>query len=138
MTKTASSRATVPMLPALRHELAEHRSRQARRDLALVRGAALVFVTARGLPQSRRNALCAVHVAGDAAGLNGAGLEQVGMHDLRHSMVAIAFAHGLTAPEVAVLARHANAKVTLTVYAGLTDGGRERASNKLAEAGFGV
>jgi hypothetical protein len=50
-------------------------------------------------------------------------------------MVAIAFELGLTEPEVAVLVRHANAKVTLTVYAGLTDGGRERASTKLAEGG---
>jgi integrase len=91
-----------------------------------------------GKPQSRRNALRAVHLAGDAAGLNGEGLEPVGLHDLRHSMVAIAFELGLTEPEVAVLARHANAKVTLTVYAGLTDGGRERASTKLAEGGFGA
>jgi integrase len=137
-TKTISSAATVPMLPALRRELVAHRSRQAARSLARVRADELVFTTTRGQPQSRRNALRAVHLAGDAAGLNGDGLEPVGLHDLRHSMVAIAFELGLTAPEVAVLARHANAKVTLTVYAGLTDGGRERASNKLAEGGFGA
>ena len=61
------------MLPALRRELVEHRSRQAAPSLALVRADALVFTTARGKPQSRRNALRAVHVAGDAAGLNGDG-----------------------------------------------------------------
>ena len=77
-------------------------------------------------------------MAGDAAGLNGDGLEPVGLHDLRHSLVAIAFEHGLTAPEVAVLARHANAKVTLTVYAGLTGDGRDKAVAKLAEGGFGA
>jgi integrase len=136
-TKTISSAATVPMLPALRRELVAHRSRQAARSLVRVRADELVFTTNRGLPQSRRNMLRAVHLGGDAAGLNGDGLEPVGLHDLRHSMVAIAFELGLTAPEVAVLARHANAKVTLTVYAGLTDGGRERASSKLAEGGFG-
>ena len=37
-----------------------------------------------------------------------------------------------------MLARHANAKVTLTVYAGLTRGeGREQSPSKLTEAGFG-
>lgn len=36
------------------------------------------------------------------------------------ALVAQAFDHNLTAPEVAELARHANAHVTLTMYAGLT------------------
>ncbi len=137
-TKTTSSAATVPMLPALRRELVAHRSREAGRGLARVRPDELVFQTSRGLPQSRRNVLRAVHRAGDTVGLNPEGVEQVGLHDLRHSMVAIAFENNLSAPEVAELARHANAKVTLTVYAGLTDGGRERASAKLAQGGFGA
>ena len=137
-TKTQASAATVPMLPALRRELVEHRTRQAGVSLALVHADALVFTTARGKPQSRRNALRALHVAGDAAGLNGNGREPVGLHDLRHSLVAIAFEHELTPPEVAELARHANAKVTLAVYAGLTGDGRDKAASKLAAGGFGV
>jgi integrase len=137
-TKTASSAATVPLLPGLARELAEHRVRQAKRNLALIRPDALVFTTARGKPQSRRNALRALHTAGDRVGLNGDHREPVGLHDLRHSLVAIAFEHELTAPEVAVLARHANAKVTLTVYAGLTGDGREKAVSKLAARGFGA
>ena len=56
-TKTAASAATVPLLPVLRRELVEHRARQASRNLALVRADELVFTTARGKPQSRRNAL---------------------------------------------------------------------------------
>jgi hypothetical protein len=40
--------------------------------------------------------------------------------------------------EVSALARQANPRVTLQVYAGLADGGRERASGKLVEAGFGA
>jgi hypothetical protein len=59
--------------------------------------------------------------AGDAAGLNGEAPERVGVHDLRHSFVAVALAAGLTLPEAAALARHANPRVTATVYAGLTD-----------------
>jgi integrase len=137
-TKTRASAAKVPLLPALERQLSAHRVRQARMSLALVRADELVFTTARGKPQSRRNALRAIRVAGDKAKLNGDGLEPIGLHDLRHSLVAIAFELGLTAPEVAVLARHANAKVTLTVYAGLTGDGRDKAVAKLAEGGFGA
>jgi hypothetical protein len=43
------------------------------------------------------------------------------VHGLRHSFVAIALANGVTLPEAAMLARQANPRVTLTVYAGLTD-----------------
>lgn len=86
----------------------------------------MIFTTTRGKPQSRRNALRAVHAAGDAAGLNGDGRGPVGLHDLRHSFVAIA------------LARHANARVTAQVYAGLSESGRAAATAKLGEAGFGL
>ncbi|MGA8488468.1 MAG: tyrosine-type recombinase/integrase, partial [Gaiella sp.] len=68
-TKTQASAATVRVLPALRRELKAHRSRQAARNMALVGPDALVFTTTSGKPQSRRNALRAIHAAGDAAGL---------------------------------------------------------------------
>jgi integrase len=97
-----------------------------------------VFSTTRGRPQSRRNALRAVQHAGDEVGLNGEGRQTVGLHDLRHSFVAIALANGVTLPEAAMLARHANARVTVAVYAGLTDGAREVAVDKLRNAGFGA
>jgi integrase len=128
--KSTASAATVPLLPALARELREHRSRQAGRDLRLVHADALVFVTSRGKPQSRRNALRAVHAAGDR-------LAPVGLHDLRHSFVALALDSGASLAEVAALARHANAKVTAAVYAGLADDGREKAAAKLVDAGFG-
>jgi len=137
-TKTPSSRAPVPLLPALERELRAHRSRQASRDLRFTHRDALVFSTTRGKPQSRRNALRAVQHAGDEVGLNGEGRQTVGLHDLRHSFVAIALANGVTLPEAAMLARHANPRVTLAVYAGLTDGSREVAVDKLLSAGFGA
>jgi integrase len=137
-TKTTSSGAPVPLLPALERELRAHRSRQAERDLRFTHRDALVFSTSRGRPQSRRNTLRAVQHAGDEAGLNGNGRETVGLHDLRHSFVAIALANGVTLPEAAMLARHANPRVTLAVYAGLTDGAREVAVDKLLSAGFGA
>src|SRR3954454_10516141 len=67
-------------------------------------------------PQSRRNVLRAVHAAGDAVGLHRHGRERVGVHDLRHSCIAIALASGMTLPEAAALARHASPGVTATVY----------------------
>jgi hypothetical protein len=45
-------------------------SRRAVSALALVKPGALVFVTARGLTQSRRNALRALHKAREKAKLN--------------------------------------------------------------------
>jgi integrase len=83
--------------------------------------------------------LRAVYAAGDAAGLNAAGLngegrERVGVHDLRHSFVGVALAAGMTMPEAAALARHANPRVTATMYAGLSEQSREGLASKLAEA----
>lgn len=51
--------------------------------------------------------------------------------------LGVALEAGVSMPEAAALARHANARVTAQVYAGLSDTGREAASAKLAEAGFG-
>ena len=135
-TKTAASRASVPLLPALERELRAHRSRQAERNLRHIHRDALVFSTMRGRPQSRRNTLRAVQEAAEKVGLHGDGRERVGVHDLRHTFVAIALANGVTLPQAAMLARHANPRVTLAVYAGLTDGAREVAVSKLLDAGF--
>jgi len=81
--------------------------------------------------------LRAVHRAGDRAGLNDS-RERVGLHDLRHTLIGLAFEHGLTLPEASVLARHANPRVTAQVYAGLPEKTRERVVAKLAESGFGA
>jgi integrase len=132
--KTLASGATVPILPPLAAELRAHRVRLAERSLARVRPDALVFTTSRGKPQGARNALRAVHAAGEAAGLNGDGRELVGLHDLRHSYVAIALASGLTLPEASALARHANPRITAMAYAGLNDDDREQLGAKLAKA----
>ncbi len=67
-------------------------------------------------------------------GLNGESRERVGLHDLRHSFVAVALASGLTVPEASTLARHANAKITAAAYAGLTDTGRAQLASKLEKA----
>ena len=132
--KTAASVGTVPMLPALALELRRHRRAQARRNLTLVSRDALVFTTATGKPQNHRNALRAVHEAGDRAKLNSGGRPRVGPHDLRHSFVALALASGLTLPEASALARHANPRITAMAYAGLTDEARAGLGAKLVAA----
>jgi hypothetical protein len=55
---------------------------------------------------------------------------------LRHSIITLAFAYA-NVLEVAELGRHANPRVTLTMYAGMTGEGRQRAVAKLVEAGVG-
>jgi integrase len=137
-TKTTASAATVPMLPVLRRELQAHRKRSGERGLGRIRPDALVFQTLRDKPHARRNVLRALTTAAEVAGLNGEGHQPVGLHDLRHSLIANAFEHGADHREVAELARHANARVTLSMYGGLTENGRERAVAKLIEGGFGV
>jgi integrase len=74
-----------------------------------------------GTASLSRNALRAVHKAGDDTGLNGNGKERVGLHELRHSFVALALDSGATLAEDAVLARHANAKVAGQIYAGVSE-----------------
>jgi integrase len=123
--KTEASQAPVRLLPALHRELVAHRQRQAGKNITFVRPEALIFTTASGRPQSVRNVLRAVHRAGDRAGLNQQ-RERVGLHDLRHTLIALAFEHGLTLPEASILARHANPRVTAQVYAGLSEKARER------------
>ena len=102
--------------------------------LGRVRSDALVLTTSRGRHHGRCNVLRTVHAAGDAAGLNAEGRERVGVHDLRHSFVAVALAAGLTLREAGALARRANPRVTATVYAGLTDMARAGLGSKLAAA----
>jgi integrase len=69
--------------------------------------------------------------------LVGGGEQPVGLHDLRHSLAANSFALGLTDVEVARLLRHANPRVTMTVYAGLVDGEASKLGEKLTAGGFG-
>jgi integrase len=134
--KTTASAATVDLLPALIRELREHRARQVSRGANRANPNALVFSTSRGKPQSRRNAFRALRKAGDAAGLNGDEREPVGLHDLRHSFAAAALER-LSLTEASYLLRHASARVTAQVYAGLTEDARRRVAAKLAKGGFG-
>jgi integrase len=131
-TKSESSSAMIPLLPALAAELRAHRERQGARSFATIRSEALVFQTVNGRPLHRRNVLRAVQTAADKAGLNGEDREPVGCHDLRHSSAAFAFSIGMTPVEVARLLRHSDPAVTLTTYAGLDDASVQRLGERLA------
>jgi integrase len=135
-TKTAASKAMLPLLPALAAELLAHRERQGKLGFERIAPDALVFQTTSGMSPGRRNALRAIQAAAGHAGLNAEGVAPVGAHDLRHSLAANSFALGLTPVEVARLLRHANPNVTLSVYAGITDSGVAALGTKLA-AGLG-
>jgi integrase len=137
-TKTEGAEAPVPLLPALVRELRAHRERQATRGFDRIRSDALVFQTSSGKSPGRRNALRALQTAAVNAELVAEGQEPVGLHDLRHSLAANSFALGLTDVEVSRLLRHANPRVTLTVYADLVEGEMStKLGQKLAAEGFG-
>lgn len=136
--KTEKSAAAVPLLPKLARELLAHRERQGTKSFITIRPDELVFQTARGLSPGRRNALRALQVAAESAGVLREGHDPVGLHDLRHSLAANAFALGLAPTEVARLLRHANPRVTLTVYAGVAEGEViNRIGQRLTAGGFG-
>ena len=103
-----------------------------------IRPEVLVFQTSSGKSPGRRNALRALQTAAVKVGLVKNGQEPVGLHDLRHSLASNSFALGLTDVEVARLLRHANPRVTLTVYADLVeDEASTRLGRKLTAEGFG-
>ena len=126
--KTAASKQAVPMTSALIVELEEHRRRQPGV------GEALVFRTADGTPRRRHAVANAVRVAGGKAKLNPDGAKPVAPHDLRHSCAGLLFAAGVPVPKVAAILRHANPRVTLTVYAGLVESHRSELRGDLEAA----
>ena len=52
-------------------------------------------------------------------------------HDLRHSCAGLLFAAGVSVPKVAAILRHANPRITLTVYAGLVESQRAELKDDL-------
>lgn len=96
-----------------------------------------MFPTCNGKPQHRKNVLRAIYLAGDRAKLNppkGSG-KRVGCHDLRHSAAGLLLSAGVSPPKVAAILRHADARITMTVYAGLVESQRAELRDDL-EAAF--
>jgi integrase len=76
--------------------------------------------------------------AGEAAGLHGENLQPIGLHDLRHSLVANALDSNVTLAGAAVLARHAYAKVTAQIDAGVSESAKAQIASKPTSVGFGL
>jgi integrase len=138
ITKTSASKQVVPMLPRTERELRAWRSQQAELGIDRLGADALVFSTKTGKPQIRRNCFRALTAAAVVAGLNGAGVEPLGLHDLRHSFASSLFATGFSLPEVSTLLRHKSVAVTASVYSGLSEPGREALHGRLLAAGVGA
>jgi integrase len=134
--KTARGSRDVTIFPALVALLREHRK------TALARGHArpddFVFASATGGPMHYRNVVRrGLDKAAAAARLNLDGRPRLRWHDLRHTYASLLIGQGENVVYVSRQLGHADASITLKVYAHLFDAAEHarRASDRL-EAGF--
>lgn len=113
-TKTEKSKRPVPLSPDAVEILRKVRHRQRREQLAAgsqwVR-TPFVFTTEFGEPCDPRNALRALKVAAERAGLPG-----VGLHTLRHSAASVMLSNGVPLKVVSDVLGHASIAITGDVY----------------------
>jgi integrase len=131
--KTARSRRTVPVSPAVVALLRDHKRRQAEDRLRA--GSAwhdldLVFATEAGGYVDPRNALRAFTKAATAAEL-GAG---VGLHTLRHTAASTMLAAGVPLVTVSEILGHSSVAITGDIYGHATSDGLRDAMTRLADA----
>jgi integrase len=115
--KTASSRRTIPLRPAVAAELEAWRNRQQQRaadDFDDVHG--LVFTTRSGRPVNQRNVGRAFHRARTAAGVDHGSLKTF------RATVATQLAEaGLHPSKIQTFLGHAHVTTTMTYYTAITD-----------------
>ena len=133
--KTAKSRRTVPLSPAMVSMLKQHKAFQAADRLAM--GDAwedhgLVFCTELGHPVEPRNILRVVESAAAKAGL-----KDVGVHTLRHSAAVAWLEVGVHIRAVADLLGHSSIAITGDIYAHTSDDAARAAVGKLSDT-FGL
>lgn len=117
--KTERSRRTVPLSSPVVAALREHRRRQLEERMAApgwndVQG--LVFVTRIGTPIEPHNAWRSFKALAAKAGL-----EDVKIHTLRHSVASAALAAGVPIKVVADLLGHSSTAITADVYSHVTE-----------------
>lgn len=119
---------TVPILAALRPILAQHRLRTG--------GSGLAFASIHGNPFTSSNVRRRAHKA-----LTDAGIQPIGLHELRHGVVSGLLAAGADVMATSRIAGHSDPAMTLRRYGhampGHLDTTRERMDAYLA-AGGGV
>ncbi|MDO3636014.1 tyrosine-type recombinase/integrase [Mycolicibacterium arseniciresistens] len=117
--KTARSRRTVPLSPAVVAMLGKHRTAQKADRLRAGdqwQDSGLVFTTEFGGPVDPRNLLRVVEVAAKAAGVEG-----IGVHTLRHSAAVAWLERGVHIKAVADLLGHSSIAITGDVYGHTSD-----------------
>ncbi len=132
--KTAASRREVVLMPALARILREHKA-ASRFSLP----SDFVFATEVGTPPSYRNVTRrGFERAAEKAGLQGEGRPKLRWHDLRHCFASMLVAEGLDVVFVSRQLGHADAAITLRVYAKLFDRARHADAARAAmEARYG-
>ena len=113
-TKTAKSRREVPITDRTAAILQQLRARQtAERDRAGSQWTetGYVFTTAFGEPCDPRNALRALKVAAEEAGL-----PSMGLHTLRHSAASTMLANGVPLKVVSEIMGHSSVSITGDIY----------------------
>ena len=117
--KTRSGRRRVPIIPALRDHLIEHR-------LETGRSEGFVF----GRDADRVFGATAVTHRADAA-WEAAGLDRITLHECRHTFASLMIAAGVNAKALSVFMGHANISITLDRYGHLMPGSEAEAAQLL-------
>ncbi len=128
--KTARSRRTVPLNPAVVTMLRRHRTNQTAERLRSAnqwQNSGLVFSTELGGPVDPRNLLRVIEVAAKAAKVDG-----VGVHTLRHSAAVAWLESGVHIKAVADLLGHSSIAITGDVYGHTSDDAARAAIDSLA------
>lgn len=131
-TKSARSRRTVSLSPAMVQLLLRHRALQTveRRVAAnLWHDTGFVFATELGQPADPRNLLRTTTIASTKAGL-----PHVGVHTLRHTYATVALLHGVPIHVVSRNLGHSSIAITADVYGYLTDEAAQAAAQTVSDA----
>ncbi len=127
--KTKASRRTIPLTPKLKEILAEQKRQQAQsRILAGSKWQehGLVFTTELGTPLEGRNITRTLHRV-----LKEAGIEQLGVHALRHTFATRAMEAGMDLRTLSEILGHANITLTLQLYAHSTTESKRNAMKSM-------
>lgn len=126
-TKTAESKATILMPPALVAELRIHRSEQRRHRLAALVWVDpdLVFTSSAGTAIDPRNVNRAWAAVCRRAGV------KLRVHDLRHAAATLAFAEGSSVKEIQGLLRHSRESTTSGIYVHLLEQTRRATADRM-------
>lgn len=117
--KSERSRRTVPLSPAIAAKLKAHRAAQAAERLAAGErwtDTGLVFTTEFGKPVEPRNVLRTIKTAAAKSGI-----DNVGVHTLRHSAAVAWLEAGVHIKAVADLLGHASISITGDIYGHTSD-----------------